>query len=190
MQTIQESIEVDAPINTVYDQWTQFEEFPQFMAGVEQVRQIDECRLHWVAQVAGHRHEWDAEIYEQSPEQRIAWRSISGVRNDGEVQFERISDQRTRVRVRINYEPQSALEKVGTALGVASARVKGDLKRFKEFIEARGTASGAWHGEIHGAQTTRSDSTMARSKRLHGENAGAEQSSDVSASGTSDPHMG
>src|SRR4051794_9736347 len=100
METIEQSVEVESPISTVYNQWTQFEEFPEFMEGVEEVRQLDERRLHWIANVAGHRHEWDAEIYEQVPDQRIAWRSISGKPNQGEVQFERISDQRTRVRVR------------------------------------------------------------------------------------------
>ena len=185
METIEQSIEVDAPLSTVYNQWTQFEEFPEFMEGVEEVRQLGNRRLHWVANVAGHRHEWDAEIYEQVPDQRIAWRSISGTPNEGAVSFERVSGSRTGVRVRIAFEPQGAVEKIGNALGVASARVKGDLKRFKEFIEAHGTPTGAWRGEIHEAQTNRSAETTPRSKRLYDE-----QSSDVSSSGTSDPHMG
>lgn len=185
METIEQSIEVEAPLSTVYNQWTQFEEFPEFMEGVDEVRQLDDRRLHWIGSVAGRRHEWDAEITEQVPDQRIAWRSISGTQNEGHVQFERISDSRTRVRVRISYQPEGAAEKIGTALGIASARVKGDLKRFKEFIEARGQATGAWRGEIRGAQTTRPMETAARSKRLYDE-----QSSDVSSSGTSDPHMG
>jgi len=191
METIEQSIEVEAPLSTVYNQWTQFEEFPEFMEGVREVRQLGNRRLHWIADIAGHRHEWDAEIYEQVPDQRIAWRSISGTQNEGEVWFEPISGSRTRVHVRINYQPQGTLEKIGDALGMASARVKGDLKRFKEFIEARGTPTGAWRGEIHGAQTTRgSDTTRTaettpRSKRFYDE-----QNSDVSSSGTSDPHMG
>ena len=185
MQRIEQSIEVDAPLSTVYNQWTQFEEFPEFMEGVEQVKQLDDKRLHWVADIAGHRHEWDAEIYEQVPDQRIAWRSISGKPNEGEVSFETISEHRTRVRVRMSYEPDGAMEKLGDALGVASARVKADLARFKEFIEARGAASGAWRGEIHGGQT-RDVETSARSKRLYGN----EQSGSVSASGTSDTGMG
>jgi uncharacterized membrane protein len=185
MQTIEQSIEVNAPVRTVYDQWTQFEEFPEFMEGVEEVRQLDEKRLHWVAEIAGRRHEWDAEIYEQTPDQQIAWRSISGVRNEGTVRFEALPENRTRVHVRISYEPESALEKVGTALGVASGRVKGDLKRFKEFIEARGTETGAWRGEVHGGQLNREISSAPRSKRLFGE-----QSGSVSASGTSDSGMG
>jgi uncharacterized membrane protein len=184
MERIEQSIEVEAPLTTVYNQWTQFEEFPEFMEGIEQVRQLDEKRLHWVGNIAGHRHEWDAEIYEQVPDRRIAWRSISGKPNQGEVTFETISEHRTRVHVVISYEPDGAIEKLGDALGVASARVKGDLKRFKEFIEARGTPTGAWRGEIHGGQTTRDDSA-ARSKRLYNE-----QSGSVSASGTSDSGMG
>jgi uncharacterized membrane protein len=191
METIEQPIEVDAPLSTVYNQWTQFEEFPEFMEGVEEVRQLGDRRLHWIANVAGHRHEWAAEIYEQVPNQRIAWRSTSGIPNQGEVWFEPVSNSRTRVRVRIQYQPQGALEKIGDARGVASARVKGDLKRFKEFIEARGTPTGGWRGEIHGRETTRgaegarSAETTPRSKPLYDE-----QSSDVSSSGTSDPNMG
>jgi|SRR5687767_307170 len=185
MQTIEESIEVDAPIRTVYNQWTQFEEFPEFMEGVEAVRQLDDKRLHWVAEIAGRRHEWDAEILEQIPDQKIGWRSISGARNEGTVRFEKISENHTRVHVTINYEPDGALEKMGTALGLASARVKGDLKRFKEFIEARGHESGAWRGEIRGGETSRVVEDAARSKRLFDEQAGA-----ISASGTSDSGMG
>jgi uncharacterized membrane protein len=184
MQTIEQSIDVNAPISPVYNQWTQFEEFPEFMEGVEEVRQLDDRRLHWVGQCAGHRHEWDAEIYEQVPDERIAWRSISGKRNEGVVSFEPLSDARTRVRVRISFEPEGTAEKVGGALGIASARVKGDLHRFKEFIEARGTASGAWRGEIHEGRTTRDVSGTPRSKRLYGE-----QSGSISASGTSDTGM-
>ena len=185
MEKIDQSIEVDAPLRTVYNQWTQFEEFPEFMEGVEEVRQLDDKRLHWVAKVAGHRHEWDAEITEQVPDQRVAWRSLSGVRNAGEVSFEPISAMRTRVHVRLSYEPQGTLEKMGDALGFASARVKGDLKRFKDFIEARGGESGGWRGEIHSAHTSRDMGESARSKRLY-----SEQSGSISASGTSDSGMG
>ncbi len=185
MQTIEQSIEVDAPIRTVYNQWTQFEQFPEFMEGVERVRQIDEKRLHWVAEIAGHVHEWDAEITEQVPDEKIAWRSISGIRNEGLVRFEKTTGERTRVDVTISFEPDGALEKLGTAMGVASARVKGDLKRFKEFIEARGQESGAWRGEIHHGQTAREIEGTARSKRLFDEQTGS-----ISASGTSDSGMG
>ena len=130
MQTIEQSIEIDAPLRTVYDQWTQFEEFPMFMEGVHEVRQIDDKRLHWVADVAGRRHEWDAEIVEQVPDQLIAWRSISGAHNEGTIRFEALPENRTRVDVLIKYEPDgTVVEKIGAALGLASARVRGDLKR-------------------------------------------------------------
>jgi uncharacterized membrane protein len=185
MQTIEQSIDVDVPVRTAYNQWTQFEEFPEFMEGVEEVRQIDDRRLHWVAEAAGRRHEWDAEIYEQIPDQQIAWRSISGMPNEGLVRFEALPENRTRVFVRINYEPAGALEKIGDALGIASARVKGDLKRFKTFMESRRTETGAWRGEIHGGQVNREIGSTPRSKRLFDE-----QSGSVGASGTSDPGMG
>jgi len=185
MQTIDQSIEVDAPVRTVYNQWTQFEQFPEFMEGVEAVRQLDDRRLHWVAEIAGRRHEWDAEIYEQTPDQQISWRSISGEPNEGSVRFEALAENRTRVHVQLRYQPEGALEKMGDALGVASTRVKGDLKRFKEFIEARGTETGAWRGEIHGGEVNRQVNTAARSKRLF-----SEQSGSISASGTSDSGMG
>ena len=184
MNTIEQSIEVDAPIRTVYNQWTQFEEFPEFMEGVEEVRQLDDQRLHWVAEIAGQRREWDAEIHEQTPDQQIAWRSVSGQRNEGVIRFEKLAENRTRVCVVITYEPEGALEKMGGALGVASARVKGDLKRFKTFIESHGTATGAWRGEIHGGQTSREVTSVPRSKRLFDEHSGS-----ISASGTSDPGM-
>ena len=185
MHTIEQSIDIDAPIRTVYNQWTQFETFPEFMEGVEEVRQIDDKRLHWVAEVAGHRHEWDAEIQEQVPDERIAWRSISGQPNDGSVRFEKIADNRTRVHVVIRYEPAGALERLGDALGIASARVKGDLNRFKEFIESHRVETGAWRGEIHHGETNREVSSVPRSKRLFDEQSGA-----ISSSGTSDSGMG
>jgi uncharacterized membrane protein len=185
MQTIEQSIEVNVPVSTAYNQWTQFEAFPEFMEGVEQVKQLDDKRLHWVCEVAGHRHEWDAEIYEQIPDQRIAWRSISGMPNEGIVRFEGLPENRTRVHVHLRYEPSGAAEKIGTALGVASARVKGDLKRFKEFIESHGAPTGAWRGEIHGAETSSEVGSTARSKRLFNE-----QSGSISASGSSDSGMG
>ena len=155
METIEQSIEVNAPVEKVYNQWTQFKEFPKFMEGVESVQQLDDKRLHWVAQIAGKRHEWDAEIYEQVPDQRIAWKSISGKPNTGAVTFDKTPNNTTRVNVKMGYEPEGAMEKVGDALGLASARVKGDLKRFKEFVERRASETGAWRGEIHGDQIKR-----------------------------------
>ena len=148
MSTIEQGIEIEVPVRTAYDQWTQFEEFPKFMEGVEEVRQHDDTHLHWRAKVAGSEQEWDAEITEQTPDQRIAWTSTSGDRNAGAVDFHRISDQQTRITLTMDVAPSGVVEKVGDALGVPAGQVEGDLKRFKEFIEARGTATGAWRGEV------------------------------------------
>jgi uncharacterized membrane protein len=145
MSDHQKSIVVDRPVTTVYNQWTQFEEFPQFMEGVERVVQLDDRRLHWVAEIAGTRREWDAEIVDQEPDRRIAWRSIDGTPNGGVVTFEPEGD-RTRVNLDLDVEPQGALEKVGDKLGFVSKQAEGDLKRFKKFIESRGTETGAWRG--------------------------------------------
>jgi len=168
METVEQSIEVNAPVQKVYNQWTQFEQFPEFMEGVEEVRQLDDKRLHCVASIAGKRHEWDAEIFEQIPDQRIAWRAVSGKQNAGAVSFDKVGDTVTRVRVLISYEPEGALEKIGDAVGIASARVKGDLKRFKDFIEGRTEETGAWRGEIHGKDVS-SEAGLPRSQRLHGD---------------------
>lgn len=144
----QDSIEVEVPVSTAYNQWTQFEEFPRFMASVQEVKQIDDTHLHWRAVVAGKVKEWDAEITEQVPDQRIAWRSIGGVRNEGTVTFERIGDNRTRVLVQMDYDPETAGEKVGAALGGVKLTTRGNLQRFKELIERRGVESGAWRGTV------------------------------------------
>jgi uncharacterized membrane protein len=148
METIEKSIEVNAPLEQVYNQWTQFEEFPKFMEGVEEVRQLDDRRLFWRAQIWGKTEEWEAEIYEQVPEERIAWRSITGAPNAGAVSFVAVTPEKTRVTLALNYEPEGAVEKIGDAIGLVSGRVEGDLKRFREFIEERGIATGAWRGEI------------------------------------------
>ena len=158
METIEKTIEVDAPLNKVYNQWTQFEDFPKFMEGVEHVQQLDDKRLHWVAHIGGKRKEWDAEIFEQVPDETIAWRSITGARNSGIVSFNPLGDNRTEVRLRLNYEPEGLMENVAGMLGVVGRRVEGDLQRFKEFIQARRDETGAWRGEIHGGQKT-SDSS-------------------------------
>jgi uncharacterized membrane protein len=149
METIEKSIEVDAPVSKVYNQWTQFEEFPNFMEGIEEVHQLDDKRLHWVASIGGKHEEWDAEIFEQIPDRRIAWRSTSGKKNSGMVNFEPRGDH-TVVHVRMNYEPEGAMENIADWLGVTSRRVEGDLERFKDFIEGRGTETGAWRGNIRG----------------------------------------
>lgn len=148
MSTVEQSIEVDAPISTVYNQWTQFEEFPQFMEGVDEVRQLDDTRLHWVASFGGSQHEWDAQIVEQTPDERVAWGNIDGKDNAGVVTFQRIDDSRTRVTVQLDFVPEGIKEKVGAALGAPERRVQGDLERFKELIESRGVETGGWRGEV------------------------------------------
>ncbi|MBW3609689.1 MAG: SRPBCC family protein [Actinobacteria bacterium] len=148
MSTIEQSIDVNAPINTVYNQWTQFEEFPRFMDGVDEVRQLDDTHLHWVASFGGSRHEWDAEITEQLPDERIAWRNTDGKDNAGVVTFHRIDDETTRVMVQMDFVPEGIKEKIGDAIGAPERRVEGDLERFKELIETRGVESGAWRGEV------------------------------------------
>ena len=150
METIEKTIEIEAPVNKVYNQWTQFEEFPRFMEGVEQVKQIDNKHLHWVAEIAGKKKEWDAEITVQIPDQRIAWQSTSGVTNAGTVNFKPKDQEHTVVSLKMSYQPEGAVENVGDALGFLSRRVEGDLKRFKEFIQTRSTETGAWRGEIRG----------------------------------------
>ena len=148
MANIEQSIDVDVPVRTAYDQWTQFEEFPTFMEGVVQIRQVDDTHLHWRTKVAGREKEFDAVITEQTPDQRIAWTSEAGTEHAGVVTFHRLGDAQTRVMVQMDYEPEGSVEKVGDALGLVKRRVKGDLQRFKELIEGRGTESGAWRGEV------------------------------------------
>ena len=149
MNTVEKSIVVDVPVSTAYNQWTQFEEFPEFMEGVEEVRQEDDTRLFWRANIAGKDVEWEAEIFEQEPDERISWRSTTGAYNAGTVRFEPAGDG-TEVFLRLEYEPEGFFESVGSSLGLVDRRVEGDLERFKEFIEERGTESGAWRGEVHG----------------------------------------
>ena len=155
MAYIEESIDVESPIRTVYNQWTQFAEFPHFMEGVKEVRQIDDKRLFWRAVIAGKEVEWHAEITEQVPDQRIAWVSTSGVSNAGSVSFKASGPTRTRVTLRLDYDPEGVRESAAAALGIVRTRVTGDLERFKKFIESRGTETGAWRGEIHGSQIER-----------------------------------
>jgi uncharacterized membrane protein len=143
-----ESVEVDVPVSTAYNQWTQFEEFPRFMAGVLEVRQLDDTHQHWRARIGGKEEEWDAEITEQIPDRLIAWRSTTGARNEGMVTFHGLAGSRTRIDLRMAYEPRGLVESVGDALGAVSMRVSGNLERFKEFIERRGTETGAWRGSV------------------------------------------
>ena len=148
MNTVEQHIDIDVPVRTAYDQWTQFEEFPRFMEGIDSVRQTDDTHMHWVAKVGGTTREWDAEITEQHPDHRIAWRSTDGKTNAGVVTFHRLDDSRTRVMVQIDYDAEGLVEKAGGALGFDDRRVKGDLERFKELIESRGAPTGSWRGDV------------------------------------------
>lgn len=149
MANVEKSIEVDVPVHAAYNQWTQFESFPQFMEGVKEVRQEGDKHLFWKAEVAGKKEEWAAEITEQIPDQRIAWRSTSGAPNAGVVTFHPVSGNKTKVMLQMEAQPISQTEKVGDALGILDRQVKTDLERFKKFIESRqGQPTGAWRGEI------------------------------------------
>jgi uncharacterized membrane protein len=148
MSTIEKSIDVNVPASTAYNQWTQFEEFPHFMEGVEQVRQIGDKHMHWRVNVGGKVKEFETEIIEQIPDKRIAWRTRGGTDNAGVVTFHHLNDQATRIMVQMEYHPEGLVEKAGDMLGVASRRVQGDLERFKEFVEKRGTETGSWRGKI------------------------------------------
>jgi uncharacterized membrane protein len=153
--SVTESITVNCPNTTVYDQWTQFEEFPRFMEGVESVTQTDDTHLHWVAEIAGKRHEWDAELTEQRPDEVLAWRALDGHYSSGRVHFERIDDNTTKVSVEMEHKTEGMVEALGSALGFDSRQVKADLERFKEHIESRGTESGAWRGEVQSGERVR-----------------------------------
>ncbi len=146
--TVEQSIDLDVPVSTAYNQWTQFEDFPKFMATVEQVNQVDDTHLHWRANVSGKIKEWDAEITEQIPDKRIAWRSTSGVPNGGAVTFHKLGENRTRVMLQMDYQPETLMEKVGDAVGGVKLTAKGNLKRFKELVESRGSETGAWRGTV------------------------------------------
>jgi uncharacterized membrane protein len=148
MSTIEKSIDVNVPASTAYNQWTQFEEFPLFMAGVEGVRQIDDKHTHWRVSLGGKMREFEAEITEQIPDKRIAWRTRGGTYNSGVITFHYLNEHSTRLMLQMEYEPEGAVEKAGDMLGVISRRVYGELERFKEFIERRGVASGGWRGKI------------------------------------------
>ena len=148
MSTVEQSIDVNVPVRTAYDQWTQFEEFPRFMENVERVEQLDDTTLRWEAKVAGRTKVWTSKITEQTPDQRVAWTATEGAENAGVVTFHRIDDNVTRVMVQMDLDPEGIVENVGDALGVPERSVRGDLERFKEFIEAREAETGAWRGEV------------------------------------------
>ena len=148
MSVIEKSIELNVPVRTAYNQWTQFEEFPKFMEGVTEVKQIDDKRLQWKASIAGKEEEWNAEITEQVPDQRIAWTSRGGAMNAGVATFHRLSDATSKIMLQLQYDPKGFVEKTGDAMGLVGRRVEGDLERFKTYIEARGHESSGWRGTI------------------------------------------
>ena len=159
MATIEKTIEVGVPVAVAYDQWTQFEEFPRFMDGIVEVKQLDEKRVHWVAEIGGERHEWDAEIVEQKPDRCVAWRSIGGTPNSGRVEFEP-SDKGTKISVEMEYETEGAKEKIGSALGFDEGQVEEDLERFRDLVEERQSPTGSWRGKIESGDVVRGDTSQ------------------------------
>ena len=148
MSTITETVDVNVPVSTAYNQWTQFESFPQFMEGVDEIRQVDDTHLHWTVSIAGAKREFDATVTEQHPDERVAWRSDAGPEHAGVITFHRLNDTTTRVTAQMDVDPDGFVESVADKLGVLDRRVKGDMKRFKEFIESRGGETGAWRGDV------------------------------------------
>ena len=148
MSSIEESVEVDVPVRVAYDQWTQFEDFPRFMEGVESISQLNDTRTRWKTSVAGVTREFDAEITEQIPDERVAWKSTTGPDQAGVVTFHRLGEGRTKVMLQLDLEPEGIVETVGDKLGFVKRRAAGDMERFKAFIEARGSETGAWRGEV------------------------------------------
>jgi uncharacterized membrane protein len=146
--TIEKTIDVQAPVSRAYNQWTQFESFPSFMDGVERVRQVNPTRTHWEINIGGVRREFDAEITEQHPDERVAWKSIDGQEHGGVVTFHRLDEKNTRVSLQMEYHPDTLTEKAGAALGIVGHRVQADLERFKNFIENRGQETGGWRGDV------------------------------------------
>ena len=144
----QEAIDVDVDVSTAYNQWTQFSEFPEFMSGVDTVTQVDDTHSHWVTSIAGVKREFDTVVTEQHPDERVAWKSVEGTGHAGVVTFHRLGDNQTRVMVQLDMEPDGLLEKAADTLGVVDHQVKADLGRFKTFIEARGTETGSWRGDV------------------------------------------
>ncbi|CAM5506130.1 Cyclase OS=Streptomyces fumanus OX=67302 GN=GCM10018772_54890 PE=4 SV=1 [Streptomyces fumanus] len=149
MSQVEESVEVGVPVHTAYNQWTQFESFPEFMSGVERIEQRTDTLTHWVTKVDGVRREFDAEITEQIPDERVAWTTVGGeAKQAGVATFHRLDDQHTKVMLQMDFQPDTLAEKAGDKLGVVQRQTKGDLKRFKEFIEGRGHETGAWRGAV------------------------------------------
>ena len=155
MASVHESIVVDVPVDTAYNQWTQFEEFPKFMEGVKSVRQLDDTHLQWTVEIGGQEHTWEAEISEQMPNRAISWRAREGKYNSGKVTFESLSGEKTRIDVELTYDAEGWKESMGSALGFDDRQVGSDLERFKELIESRAVETGAWRGEVHEGSVNR-----------------------------------
>jgi uncharacterized membrane protein len=154
MERVEKIVDVNRPLSTVYNQWTQFEDFPFFMDGVKEVRQIDDTHLHWRAEIWGKEKEWEAEITEQEPDKRISWKSIAGAANAGTVRFEPLDAEHTRVRLVMAYDPEGLVENVGDALGMFTSHVEHTVEGFKRFMESRADATGEWRGEVHDSEPT------------------------------------
>jgi len=150
--TVTQSIDLAVPVRTAYNQWTQFEAFPDFMEGIREVRQLDDVHMHWVAEIGGRVAEWDAQITEQRPDECVAWRSTSGTENSGVVRFEPLGPEQTRITVEIEHDPEGMLESVGAAVGADDRRVRRDLERFRELLEERGEETGGWRGRVGGSE--------------------------------------
>jgi uncharacterized membrane protein len=158
MAVIEKTIEVQVPLRTAYNQWTQFEEFPLFMDGVEEITQLDDVHLLWKARVGGAKREWRAKVIEQVPDQRVAWTSVEGTRNAGQVSFEPVGANCTRVTLELDFQPEGVVETIGDKLGMVERKAEADLERFRDYIEERGAESGAWRGEVRGGVEVRPDS--------------------------------
>jgi uncharacterized membrane protein len=154
LTTVEEELEVGVPVSTAYNQWTQFEDFPLFMDGVDHVQQLDDTRLRWVASIGGKQAEWEAKIVEQVPDTKIVWETLDGRETRGTVWFDKLGEDRTRVRLVMSYRPEGPRERMGAAAGLDRRRIRGDLERFKELVESRGVESGAWRGEVHSGEKT------------------------------------
>jgi uncharacterized membrane protein len=152
METVKETIEVNVPVSTAYNQWTQFADFPKFMESVKSVEQLDDTHLRWVAEVGGESRDWQAEIVEQVPDQRIAWRATDDEGPNGLVRFEPLGEATTLVTVEMSYEPDGLKEQLGAKIGLDSRQVKEDLGRYKELVETMGSETGAWRGEVHSGE--------------------------------------
>src|SRR4051812_38717089 len=148
MASVTESVDVGVPVSTAYNQWTQFETFPQFMGGVDEIRQLDDTHQHWRTSIGGVSREFDTEITEQHPDERVAWKSTDGTTHAGVVTFHRLSDTTTRVTVQLDWTAEGVVEKAGALVGVDDRQVDSDLKRFKDYIEGQGQADGAWRGDV------------------------------------------